>query len=717
MASKSSSKQRSQGGGRRPNSEPRLQVFKEFNGCNFAQSPHSFTLGQEPNPDREQADLTMNYVVLQNNIGLADNKTMETRSNIRHLFSAPAGHQFTDASVLVGPELYIACENGDLPYYHLNKGPDLAGYVELEDKAQDPEKVEHHWESLAYADDQLIGTTLQDQLWTGPIGTHSISNARKVPDPDEPTMENLVPRGELKVEATMSDECCFRVAIAYSYINKFGPTKVSRQFSFYCNYPVDEWHSGQFLQVKGIVPVGYDVLAVEIYYNTGNASSLVFAGRTDSIDASGNWYFDWFGYLDVTSMWPAANLIAPTENLTEGVKASRITCVDSRLYFWGSELDPQRLWIGGNPGNLFSTSAGTGGGFVDVEPGTGQEIRVVCKYKTQSGNSIVTMLCDSDNSTQEQRFNLVENTVTISNEQNMKSWQAEQVAGAVGCKSFHGAKVCQDGLYSVSRYGLALTTMTMEYNSQIRTTYVSAPVKPVFTDKFGNLLSESVLLECDGVLYLCLASPKQQYDGELDKILFCYDIDLKAWWTYTLDVDEPIIDMIHIDWEGAQEGIGIVTPNNVYLLPTTLEDDPDDDAKFDFLIQTGELATTQPQQNWIYLSQMEFRFDRFKGDMRIELVGYDQFGRKVETVKNVSHNTTQYNLTEFMRVDLRLQSYRLRITGKANFRMTHFIAKVYTMSSKVGLVWGFDDSQSFRSFGDIHPTFKDYNDIRKAIHP
>lgn len=711
MASKTSTKRRSQGGGRTANSEPRLQVFKEFNGCNFSLSPREFTLGQDR---KEQSDLTMNYVVIQNNVRVSDNKTLETRNNIRHLFSAPANTKFTDASVLVGNELYIGCEDGSLPYYNLDGLTGPAGFTEL---INNTEEQEHHWESLAYVDDKIVGTTLQDQLWTGTLGTHSIANAQKVPDPLEPTMENLVPRGTLKISAEMTDECCFRIAIAYAFINKYGPTKTSRQFSFYANYPVDEWHSGQFLQIKGDVPLGCGVLAVEIYYNIGNASSLQFAGRTDAISYDGYWTFDWIGYLDVTSMWPAANLLSPTENITEGVKASHVTCIDSRLYFWGSSTDPQRLWIGGNPGNLFSTSPGTGGGFVDVEPGTGQEIRVVTKYKTQSGNSIVTMLCDSDNSNREQRFNLVENTVTISNEQNMKSWQAEQVAGAVGCKSFHGAKVCQDGLYSVSRYGLALTTMTMEYNSQIRTNYVSAQVKPVFTDKMGRLLSASVLLECDGVLYLCLASPEQEYQNELDKILFCYDIDLKAWWTYTIDVDEPIIDLIHIDWEGHQEGIGIVTPNNIYLLPTTLEDSSDDEAHFDVIIQTGELATSQPQQNWIYVSQLEFRFDRFIGDLTIDLEGYDQFGRRVITKKKISHKQTMYNLAEYMRVDLRLQSYRIRITGRANFRMTHFIAKVYTMSAKQSLVWGFDDSQTYRWFGDIHPTFKDYNDIRKAIIP
>ena len=295
----------------------------------------------------------------------------------------------------------------------------------------------------------------------------------------------------------------------------------------------------------------------------------------------------------------------------------------------------------------------------------------------------------------------------------MKSWQAEQVAGAIGCKSFNGAVVCEDGLYSVSRYGLALTTMTMEYNSQIRTNYVSDPIKPAFTDKNRSLLKNSAIIECDGVIYLAFGKD----DVSLDNMLFCYDIDQKAWWTVTLDIDEAILNLIHVDYEGYREGIGIVTTKHVYMLPLTMDDSPTDLANFETTLQTGELSTTQPQQNWFYLSQLEFRFDYFLGSVLVELTGIDQFGRKVSTKKTFSHDSTQYNLAEYMRVDLRLQSYQIRITGTARFRMSHFIAKLYTMSAKQGLVWGFDDSQSYRSLGDIHPTFKDYNDIRQAIIP
>lgn len=706
-SSSSSGKKRSSGGGRVANNEPKFQVFRDFGGCNFELSPRSFDLGADPSED-EQSDMQMNFVVVQNNVKVETNKTMATRSRHQQLIS---GSLFTDASILIGKELYIGRTDGSIQYFDVTTGK-LLGSVELDNNTG----TEHHWESFEYVDGKLVGTTTENQIWSGPIVDHKISNAKRVSAPATPTISNVEAKGSLKVSASYSEDTPYRVAIAYTYVNKYGPTEASKQFSFYASTAVAEWHSGCYAVIKGTAPTGYDIEAVEIYYTVDNSSSFIFAGRTDfeGLDG-GSWRFAWYGYIDATTMWPIANLTMPTENYTEGAPVSRIKVIDGRVYMWGSEEEPYRLYIGGNSGNLLSVSSGTGGGYVDVEPDTGLAVRFVEKYKTQSGNSIVTILCDSENSTREKRFNLVENTVSLSNEQSMKSWQAEQVSGAVGCKSYHGADVCEDGIYSISRYGLALTTLTMEYNSQIRTNYVSDPIKPAFTDNLGNRLGNAVLLDADGVLYVCMGDGS----GNLDKVLFCYDVGLKAWWTYSLwDIDETIIDLVHIDYEGAREGIGVVTGNGVYLLPTTMEDDPKDaDCMVNVLIETGELSTQQPMQGWSYISQIEFCFDYFIGELDIVLEGQDIFGRKITVKKHVSHDVGQRNLREYMRVDLQLENYKLTFSGDARFRITHWIAKLYQKGKRIGQVWGFDSQQSFRSAGDIHPVFKDYNDIRKALLP
>jgi len=722
MPSRSSGQKRAQGGGRTANSEPRLQVFRDFGGVNFE---HAKSIGIAE-AEENQTDLQMNYVFMQNNVSVASNKTLETRDDIVELFSAPSGVTFTGPVCLIGPKLYAAKSDFNIGVGDLDSRASAGRVQTMSSNVSLTNNTgsAHTWTSLDYYDDKLIALTSQNEIWTGDMNGYAvaddISNAIRVPDPTTTfaiggsSGNRVNPKGSLRISATMSDTYPFRIVIAHTYVNKFGPTDISPNTVFYANHPVSEWHAGCFLQVNGTIPPDRDIKAVELYYATDNAMDMLFLGRKDVTTTATTWSYNWYGYIDATSMWPMANLIAPAENYTKGVHASRVTDIDGRLYFYGDSSNPQRLYIGGNPGNLLSVSPGTGGGFVDVEPGTRQAVKHVCKYKTQSGNSIVTMLCSSPNSHSDQRYNLVEDTVSLSNEQSMRSWEAEQVAGAIGCKSYDGAVVCEDGLYSVSRYGLALTTMTMEYNSQIRTNYVSDAIKPVFTDtvKTESKLSNAVLLELDGVIYMAFGSSS---DGSIDNVLFCYDIDLKAWWTYTLDVDLPILNLFHVDWQGQREGIGIVTRSRIYLLPTTNSDDRSTLPNHTFKVETAQLSTQMPQQGWQYLSQLEFHFDHFVGTATIHVRMTDMFGRKIDVKKVVSESEDQYDYMVHMRIDQRVMSYVITMSGTARFRMSHFIARVYTLSNKVGQVWGFDDSISHRSAGSVHPTFKSYNDVRRAI--
>lgn len=703
--SSSSKKQPSQGGGRTANSEPRIQTFKDFAGCNFQQSQRAFE--QSNVEEEDQSNLQMNYVVIQNNAQITDDKCIETRPELVELFSAPDGTEFTDVACLIDDDFHIACSDKSIRWGTVGKG--LEGSVEINDV--DEQEKDNTWTYLGYADDKLVGMTTGKQLWTGTAHEHVIANAKHVPDPEAIQFSELKVGGTLQISQTMTQDCAFRIGLRRTWINKYGPTLASDELWFYANKPTTEWSGACYLTISGTAPSGYGIKATELYYTEGEYQEFAFLARVDMASRDGGaWAYNWTGYLFDTSMWTISNLSVPTKNYTDGVPASKMDQHDGRLYFYGG--DPEyRLWIGGNPGNVFSISTGTGGGYADVEPGTGMAIRTVPKYKTQSGNNIVTILCDSKNSTRESRHNLVENNITLSNEQSTKGWQTEKVSGAVGCKSYYGAQVCEDGLYAVSRYGLALTTLTMEYNSQIRVSHVSDAVKPAFTSKLGEHLKNAVLLYLDGNLYLAFGKSER---GDVDNLVFVYDIKLKSWWTYTLDIDEPILRMMPIDYEGHQEGIGIITPSKVFLLPTTRLGKPKA-PKHNVLIETAELSTTMPQQSWQHLTQLDFRFDYFVGELLIEMTAIDQFGRKIVTKKTVKEEEVAYGLSVPMRIDMKVLAYKLRFFGKADFKLTHYMAKCYTLSNKIGLVYGFDDSQTYRAMGDIHPTFEDYNDVRDAV--
>lgn len=770
MPRQQSGQRRAQGGGRTANSEPKLQVFKDFGGMNIENYSDHPGYGNviDEEADGRQSDLQMNYTFLQNNVEVASNKTLESRDDMRLLYDGSGtgmytrtGPQFNGPTCMICGMLYLSADRG-IARIDVNTGNLEFLTITYNHAETDPEQGTTivsdvgtsysggKFTSFDHYDDKLIALTDDSKMFIGNVGDNGVvtdvNNAVEVEDPAEPIAgPNIQLMGTLVGSETMTDACPFRVTFSYTYVNRHGPTKMSPPNVVYFNHPVSEWSDACYLHLEGPVPStdydggpnAYDIRAVELYYTADNAMSPLFLDRIEIPEDGVYWQYDWYGYVDVTEKWPIANLTPPTENYTGGVHATRMCDIDGRMYFWGDNDLPYRLYIGGNPGNLLSISPGVGGGFVDVEPGTGKVIKHVCKYKTQSGASIVTILCDSENTQDELRFNLVENSIALSNEQSMKSWQAEHVAGAVGCKSWNGAVVCADGLYSISRYGLALTTMTMEYNSQIKTTYVSDPIKPVFVNYStnDNLLARnpfrySSIVECDGVLYM---APGYNYYPHMvphhyGRVIFCYDIDNKAWWTHTIndrifvqlssgraeDTTDCIQNVFNFDWEGVDEGVGIVTSYRVLVLEKTgrVQYEVPDNR---FLVEFADISTQMPQQGWQYLSQLEFHFDYLLGDIDFKVEMIDMFGRHLTVRKSVSLDEIEHHKVVRMRIDQRVMSYSITMTGHARFRMTHFIARVYTLSNKIGQVWGFDDSISHRSSGSVHPTFKSYNDLEDAI--
>lgn len=110
------------GGGRTANSEPRLQVFKDFGGVNFenaSQFPSGVDIDTKRN-DGDQTDLQMNYVFLQNNVMVASNKTLQTRDEIVTLFDAPSNVNFTGPICLIGRQLYAAKSDGNIARANLD---------------------------------------------------------------------------------------------------------------------------------------------------------------------------------------------------------------------------------------------------------------------------------------------------------------------------------------------------------------------------------------------------------------------------------------------------------------------------------------------------------------------------------------------------------------------------------------------------------------------
>lgn len=760
---RASQKQRSQGGGRTSNSEPKVQVIKGFNGMDFEHNPAL----DHPNGwsfDASQEDLMMTRVAFQNNVCVTNNMTLEVTPSLikmgvtllssfissycssRGLSADGAYHVLTGPACLVGSYLFLA-----FGLHIPDSGEDLidgfVGKVRIGSESMtaltfaknsfsDPGSITH----IYWAQERLVICDSKGQVWRSIAPTHvtedddpgalvsTVYGAIRISDPEKMAMSTIATHGSVKLSTTYNASTYpYRVSLSYCIDTMFGPTKASKPLVFYSNLDVAEWNEVNYVTVT--IPVTaslvseFGAVAVSLYYTVDEAYELQFAQRAEISGSSA--VIDWNGYLTDTTMWTIANLDAPTKNFTMGPSARYCTMIDGRLYFWGGsatgnvpddDLAPDyRIIIGGNPGNLFSSSPATGGGFVDIEPGTGKYVNSIVKYKTQSGSNIVTALCGSRQSQEELRYNLVSATVSLSQDNSTNSWTAEHVSGSVGCRGPLGALVCEDGLYTINRYGLALTTMAMEYNNQIRTTYVSDPIKPVFVSDEDIDNTSEYLIHCDGVIYYGKSSRRIPDDRDLS-VVFCYDVNTKAWWS--ISIPDTACNAIHIDSKRHAEGVGFICNNDVYVLPTTMQEpDYGTEDHLGNVVETASLSTTQPNHGYHNLTQMEFDFDYFIGTMLIEVIGIDMFGRKVRVTKLVRADSMMYGMEAYMRIDLKLREYKVRMSGDCKYRLTCIQSKLYVLPAKVGIVWGFDDRKGFRSKNDIQATFKSYNDVVNAVIP
>jgi len=550
-----------------------------------------------------------------------------------------------------------------------------------------------------------------------------------------------------------------RVEVKFCYTNRLGSTLTHTDpmtTTMYVEYSPALWTTARYMIISPSVNENLlDVLSitgVDLYARDNENIDWVFIGHVDvnlsqvtSTSASARWKYNWYGNMTDITQWLTAQLMVPTDNTTHGPDATHFNCHDSRMYYWGMPSKPYRLWIGGNPGAEFSVARGLGGAWVDIEPGSGYDIKGTAKWKTVSGANIVTIMCGNNNTTKIKRFNLVETNLTLTNEVAYKSYMYEEVSNVVGCNSRWGYGVYTDGLYSLNRYGLMLTTMAMEYNSQMKNQKVSDVIEPIFTERLGKRLRDGRMVCINDVIYIALSEEAEDATEDpigLDNVILCYDLNLKAWYTWTHDQTlnqeqdpDKILHIFAIDSDEFQEGLGSVTETEVRLYPVTGVQDATV-PEFTVLVESGELAPRQPMQAFWYVQQLEFRFDYFVGNpdepAEILVEGVDYYGRQFKITKKLNIKSRNWQVrndngetgerrsyVEWVRIDKLVESFRIRIKGKARFRLTHFNANVYQQSDTIGTPYGFDARDTYYDKNgddhEIHHYIEDYNNLRRAV--
>lgn len=775
-------------------SEPRTLSYRGWKGVNFVDAPLTWDPLQSGVNMFRQTDLPDNFLMVQNNLNTTDTLGLETRQDSIDIGDVPSGWRFTGVSAIHKHWLFCAVRNSgatDNKSFHEHivyrdiKSSSTSTWTTLSievDGTTNPANYAvdeigffegnvvatlRHYTSAGVADvgvltlallstnaaDTTISIRGMDWATRKNTKTNTMVDTPEIANPN--TKLKLTAKG-MKSSTIATDAAPVRVEVCMCYTNRLGSTLTNSKAhpndsnyiaTIYTEMSPTLWTTKRYLQIAPtsidtrIVP-GTSITGIDFYARDTENIDWVFVGHINVTPQTGgvNWYYNWYGNMTDTTQWITSQLMVPTENTTRGPDASHFSCHDSRIYYWGMPSKPYRLYIGGNPGAEFSIARGLGGAWVDIEPGSGYDIMGTAKWKTTSGANIVTIMCGNRNTTKVKRFNLVETNLTLTNEVSYKSYMYEEVSNVVGCNSRWGYGVFSDGLYSLSRYGLMLTTMAMEYNAQMKNQNMSEVISPIFTERLGKRLRDGRLVCIDNVIYIAL-SEDDTHDDEpvsLDNVILCYDMDLQAWYTWTHDEHygargsdpDKVLHILAIDSDEYTEGLGAITETQVRLYPVTGIQKPTVPT-FQVIMETGELMPRQPMQAFWYIQQLEFRFDYLVGDpddpATILIEGVDYYGRQFTIEKKINiksrghHGLTgeQRNYIEWVRIDKLVESMRIRIKGKVRFRLTHINAKAYQQADTIGTPYGFDASDTYRNRhgGDtkIHHYINDYNNLRRAV--
>lgn len=583
--------------------------------------------------------------------------------------------------------------------------------------------------------------------------TNVIADTPKIsPLTNRPSVKPVITaKGSMASADSPTDAAPVRVEVKYCYTNRLGSTLT--QIDANCATKYVElspalWSARKYVRISPEAGDTVDVTSVtgvDLYARDTENIDWVFIGHVNVTRAqvqAGSWYYDWYGNMTDISQWVTSQLMVPTDNTTHGPDATHFDSHDSRIYFWGMPSKPYRLWVGGNPGSEFSVARGLGGAWVDIEPGSGYDVKGTAKWKTTSGANIITIMCGNQNTTKIRRFNLVETNLSLTNEISYKSYMYEEVSNVVGCNSRWGYGVYDEGLYSLNRYGLMLTTMASEYNNQMKNQKVSDVIDPIFTERIGKRLRDGRMVCINGVIYIALSEDPEDGTTDpigLDNVILCYDTALKSWYTWTHDqqLDEEkredpdhILHVFAIDSDEFVEGLGAITETEVRLYPVTGTQDQTV-PEFQVILETGELSPRLPKQAFWYIQQLEFRFDYLVGDpsdpAEILIEGVDYYGRQFKITKKINIKSRgnhglrgeQRDYIEWVRIDKLVESFRVRIKGKVRFRLTHINAKIYQQADNIGTPYGFDARDAYYNRKgkehEIHHYIKDYNNLRRAV--
>ncbi|HWT40062.1 MAG TPA: hypothetical protein VN081_02220 [Dongiaceae bacterium] len=239
-------------------------------------------------------------------------------------------------------------------------------------------------------------------------------------------------------------------------------------------------------------------------------------------------------YIDDGTVSPQ-NILAPTDNTTEGAKVKYGIEEQGLAIFWGDPDNPYRVYIGGIDKYALQFSAETGGYISELHKGTNYYPLMVTGFRTGQGLPAITVLFGNTQGISKQST-LTQQTVTVGNSSQSYWTETEQNYGAPSVASPYGLVNYNGILFFVSYNGI----MTIKTNQNALNVLNTTKIDQMIPNTFGSIRSDQFdkIIACawDNKVYFSVPSRGYEFNNQI----LVYDMsnaNAPIWYIWDIQAD------------------------------------------------------------------------------------------------------------------------------------------------------------------------------------
>lgn len=390
-------------------------------------------------------------------------------------------------------------------------------------------------------------------------------------------------------------------------VNEVGETIASAEATTTVNTPRSQWRTTD--TISQYVDLDWADVPNADRYNIYFSDMSNDEAYIDSVSTS--------AYRDDAHTTPNIAVAYPQDGTTGGPVVSTLANSDNRLWATGDPVNPYRVYWGGVGRNINAFSPYFGGGYIDINKGSGEIPVSVRSYRDGRGepvNVVFTTTASGEGS----QYQLSLSSLTVGSISFIVP-QTARVVGSFGTSAAKAIVEAKNNLFFPSTQGFFTTGAKPDLLNVLSTDEVSLAIRPDvrgISNKYSDMIAGCYF---DNRIFWCVPASNTTENNEI----WILDLELKTW------IRPWLLGFSHLfkytPEDGRERLIGLEVDNNGAggwnLVEISSRFSNDDGTDFSCSARTALLHFDKGHMSWARLKKLYTELLRFRGTINITVSG------------------------------------------------------------------------------------------------